>query len=170
MISALVGLFVTLVLIFGAIAVGGGSAQGFVHFPSLIIVTGIAVGLSLVSCGVRDLWRALSSLSVLVSAPPDSIPLRRSAKVLRCLISYLYAGGALGALIGFIQMARNLPELKVLPIGLSVIAVTLLYPVFLSECFLRPAAHKIESATKDRVRNKFPNLGSKCASDLFGFD
>ena len=148
MISALLGLAITMVLVFGSISIGGGSAQSFVFFPSLIIVTGIAVGLSLVSCGIRDLLAALSSLSVLVSMPSNCMPLLRSAQVLRCLPSYLYAGAAFAGLIGFIQMATNLSDMNALLPGLSRIALGFFYAVFISECFIRPAAHKMELAIK----------------------
>ena len=148
MVSALVGLVITMTLVFGSIGIGGGSAQIFVFFPLLIIVVGIALGLSLISCGVRDLLSAVSPLRVLVSMPSDGTSLRRSAQVHRYLISYLYAGGAFGSLIGFIQMANNLSDMTDILPGLSRIALTLFYAVFLSECFFRPAAHKIESAIK----------------------
>jgi len=87
MVSALVGLVITMTLVFGSIGIGGGSAQSFVFFPLLIIVVGIALGLSLISCGVRDLLSAVSSLRVLVSMPSDGTSLRRSAQVHRYLIS-----------------------------------------------------------------------------------
>jgi len=145
--SALVGLVIALGLVFGSIFVGG-SPLCFILFPALIIVIGIALGLRLVSCGACDLARALSCLCLLISKPTDSSSLRRSAQVQRYLISYLYAGGILGALIGFIQMAHNLPDMDQLLPSMAINAPTLFYAVFLSECVVRPVVHKIESATK----------------------
>ena len=145
MISSVIGLGLTLVIIFCSITVGVDSVKSFVFFPSLIIIVGIALGLSLLSFSVRELLSAFSSLRVLISVPTDCTVHRQNAKVHRCLISYLYAGGALASLIAFIQMAYNVTDIKDIVPGLGVIALGFFYAVFLSECFLRPAAHKIES-------------------------
>jgi len=142
MISKFFGITVALGLVFGSIWAGG-SGVTFIHFPSLIIVIGVAAGLCSMSCGLNGLFSGIRALFVM---PSDSASFRLVANVLRCLAIYTYAGVIIGTMIGLIQMANNMSDLEHLGPGLAYAILTLFYAIVISECVFRPNAHRIEAA------------------------
>jgi flagellar motor component MotA len=106
--SGFIGMFLVFGLIRLAIALGVGN--GFFNVPSLVICIGLPIGLSLASAGAGDTRNALRALrSLLVLPPPADITVRNS-QVLRHMISYAYAAGVIGTMLGWIQMLRHIKE------------------------------------------------------------
>ncbi len=142
MIFRSIGITVALGLIFGSIWAGG-SGVAFIHFPALIVVIGIAVGRCSISCGLNNLVSGIRALFVM---PRDATSLSFVANILRRLAIYTYAGGIIGTMIGLIQIGNNTSEHHALGPGLAYAFLTLFYAVVISECILRPNAHRIETA------------------------
>ncbi len=72
------------------------------------------------------------------------------------MITYAYASGAIGAMIGLIQMCKHNIRPEHLYGGISITALTLFYSLIISECILRPAARRIETEI-ERKRTEIPN-------------
>ncbi len=141
--SGLIGMFLVFGLIMLAIALGGGN--GFFNVPSLVICIGLPIGLSLASAGAGDTRNALRALrSLLVLPPPADITVRNS-QVLRHMISYAYAAGVIGTMLGWIQMLRHIKEPSIVPLGIAVSLLTIFYSIIISECILRPVTRRVES-------------------------
>ena len=145
--SGLIGVIVAFGLTCGAIAVGA-SPLFFLHIPSLTFCVGVPIGLGIMSCGLRDCLKAVAALRVLVLNSPDHVALQRSAKVLRQLISYTYAAGAVGTMIGWLQLAIAGAEGEDLLASFAVSILTIFYAFIVSEFVLRPTACRIESGVK----------------------
>jgi|GEM_PF-3495294 len=140
--SSIVGMVGVFCLVVPAIFLGGGS--GFFNVPSVVICALLPISLALASAGASDVGRALRALRCLLVAPREADLTPRNAQVLRHMISYAYAAGVVGALIGLIQALSPFGGSSTLPMWVSLTLLTLLYSVFISECVLRPAARRIE--------------------------
>ncbi len=115
-----------------------------VNLPSAIIVAGVTIGVGLMAFGLKDLLNGLLALRALVIRVPDEALHRQQAQVLRGLIPSCYAAGALGTLIGVVQMLAMLEDPSQIGWGMAVALLTVLYSVILAEGFLRPGARHIE--------------------------
>ncbi|MFC2140529.1 MotA/TolQ/ExbB proton channel family protein [Candidatus Auribacterota bacterium] len=152
--AGFIGMLIVLFLIMGAILLGGGN---FFNIPSLVICIGLPIGLSIASAGLADLGPALLSLRSLFITPRDSDLKARNAQVLRDMISYAYAAGVIGTMIGWIQMLSGFNDFSLIGIGFALSVLTIFYSIIISECFLRPAARRIEGELKKK-KNFFASM------------
>jgi flagellar motor component MotA len=60
------------------------------------------------------------------------------------MISYTYAAGVIGTMLGWIQMLRHIKEPSIVPLALAVSLLTIFYSIIISECVLRPVARRVE--------------------------
>lgn len=146
--SGFVGMFGASCLILCAIVLGGGNA--FFNVPSLVICIFLPIGLSMASAGTSDLGHALRALRCLLLSRLECDLTVRNSQVLRHMISYAYAAGVIGALIGWIQMLRELKDISGLALGFSLTTLTIFYSILISECILRPAARQIEGELENK--------------------
>ena len=144
--SGFIGMVLVVCLITPAIFLGGG--EGFLNIPSVLICIGLPIGLCITSAGVSDVVRALRALRCLVVAPRESDLTARNAQVLGHMITYAYAAGVIGTMIGWIQILQSDTAPDRLPIGVAVSLLTLFYSILISECVLRPAVRRIEGELK----------------------
>jgi len=132
------------------VAIVLGDSEGFFNVPSLVVCIFLPIGLTIASAGHSDLGRAVLSLRCLFGSPPESDLTVRNAQVLRHMISYAYAAGVIGSMIGWIQFLRQLDGTS--PVGkwISVSLLTLFYAVIIAECILRPAARRVETTLNNQ--------------------
>ena len=140
--SGFIGMLLVFGLILPAIFLGGGS--GFFNLPSLIICIFMPFALALASAGSSDLGNALRAFRCFFVSPRETDLAARNAQVLRDMISYAYAAGVIGSMIGWIQILRASIRPENTPLGFAVSILTILYAIIISECILRPAARRIE--------------------------
>lgn len=144
--SGAIGMMLVFCLVAFAVILGDSEAV-FINVPSLIICIGLPIGLSLASSSVTDTVGALRSLRCLVISPKPGDITSRNAQVLRHMVSYSYAAGIIGAMIGGIQVLRQIDGLANIHVALSLSLLTLFYSTLISECILRPAARQIEDSS-----------------------
>ncbi len=135
-------------------AIMGGAPDTFVDMPSAIIVAGLTLGAGLMAFGFKDLWDGLWALRVFVVRVPDETLGGRQARVLRGLIPPAYAAGALGTIIGMMQMLATLKDLSSVRAGIACDILTVLYAIVLAEGLLRPGARYIEHQNALRERQR----------------
>ena len=92
----------------------GGSPGIFLNIPSAVIVVGETVALVLISCGAKELFRALLTLRIVVAHLPGDALRQRDADVLRALTIYCYASAVIGTMIGAVQMLIGLEDINML--------------------------------------------------------
>lgn len=141
--SGSIGMLLVFCLVAFAIVLGDGGT--FFNIPSLVICIGLPIGLSMASSGAADTAAALRSLRCLLILPRAADVTVRNSQVLRHMVSYSYAAGIIGAMIGWIQLLRQVEELSNIHLGLSLSLLTMFYSIIISECILRPGARQIES-------------------------
>lgn len=141
--SGLLGMLLVFCLIACAVAAGGDLC--FLNVPSLVICIGMPIGLAMASAGASDLGRSLRALRCLLVSPRGSDRTARNAQVLRHMISYAYAAGVIGTMIGWVQILRQATDLLAAAPGFALSLLTILYSIIISECILRPAARRIEA-------------------------
>lgn len=141
--SGSIGMLLVFCLVAFAIVLGDDGA--FLNVPSLVICIGLPIGLSMASSSAADTAAALRSLRCLLISPRAADVTIRNSQVLRHMVSYSYAAGIMGAMIGWIQLLRRVEETPNVYCGFSLSLLTMFYSVIISECVLRPAARQIES-------------------------
>ena len=118
--------------VFGVILIGGGTPM-FFHIPSIMFTLGIAFFLLLGTYG-RDFVRFIpDAVLTLVSKPTEAN--ERFAEIALTGARYVIGAGVLGALIGVIQMLRNLERPDQIGAGMAVALLSVFYAVIASEIF-----------------------------------
>ncbi len=147
--SGLVGMLLVFCLIAPAIMLGGGN--GFFNLPSLIICIFMPFALAITSVGAPDLSNALRALRCLFLSPREEDLTPRNSEVLRYMITYAYAAGVIGAMIGWIQILRAGIQPGHMPLAFAVSTLTVFYSTIIAECILRPAARRIEGERQKKA-------------------
>ena len=138
----LVSMFCGLGLFIAAIAMGGNLAM-FVNVPSIIIVLGGCVFMSMGAHGFGGVWQALSAG---FSSSEDENAKHHIA-VLRTVRTTLCASGAIGFLIGLVQMLANLSDPSRIGPAMAVALLTMFYAVFLAELLVAPMINRLAIGT-----------------------
>jgi len=122
----------------GAILMGGNLAM-FINLPSLLIVIGGGLFVSLSFHSPTAVRNALVAGSAGTAANPHD--LKKHRNVLGTMRTSVVGCGVLGTLIGLVQMLANLDDPKKLGPAMAVALLTLIYSVLLSELFLAPMSN-----------------------------
>jgi flagellar motor component MotA len=141
--------FVLIIFLVVVAILMGGSPGIFLNIPSAVIVVGETVALVLISCGAKELFRALLTLRIVVAHLPGDALRQRDADVLRALTIYCYASAVIGTMIGAVQMLIGLEDINMLGPSVAVSLLTVFYTILLSEALLRPVARMIERGLHD---------------------
>jgi len=141
--SGIVGLLGVVSIIVVTILLGG-PLLDLINIPSFVVVVGLAMAIQFATIGAHDARRALLAMRVFFVEVPANALRRKDAINLRAFAVYMYAGAAIGTLIGCIQVLNNLTDLTVLPIATAVMLVCPLYAIVAAECFVRPCANRID--------------------------
>ena len=149
--SGVIGLL--LVIIITTLCIFMGGSAYFFNGPSLIIVVMPCIGLGMMIHG-KQYFRALCSIRHLFRTLSSDQPDPREAGALRDTIVHVYAMGAIGTMIGWIQMLVNCQDFEAVPVGFAVSILTLFYSLLISELLLRPAAKRIEWQCKDATETQ----------------
>ena len=128
----LIGLAGVLIIIAGAILIGGGAAM-FIHIPSMAFTFGIAFFILLATFGT-DFLKFIPH-SILTFVYRSSSPNPRFAKIPLFACRYIIGAGLMGALIGLIQMLRNLSSPDQIGYAMAVALITPFYAIVASEIF-----------------------------------
>jgi flagellar motor component MotA len=134
----LVSMFCGLGLFIAAIAMGGGTAA-FLSVPSALIVLGGCFFMSASAHGVGDVCQALCA-GFCSSGDANA---EHHITVLHTVRTTLCASGAIGFLIGLIQMLQNLSDPTKIGPGMAVALLTMLYSVFLAELLVAPMINRL---------------------------
>ena len=129
-------------LFLAAILMGGNLAM-FVNLPSIIIVLG---GCVFMSMGAHGAGGVLQALGAGFSASEDENAKHHLA-VLRTVRTTLCASGAVGFLIGLVQMLANLSDPSAIGPAMAVALLTMFYAVFLAELVVAPMINRLASGT-----------------------
>ncbi len=149
--SGVIGLLLVIIITVLCIFMGGGDY--FFHVPSLVFIVMPSIGLGMMVHG-KQYFRALCSIRHLFGTLSSNQPDLREAGALRDTIVHVYAMGAIGTIIGWIQMLVNCQDLEAMPVGFAVSILTLFYSLLISELLLRPAAKRIEWQCKDATETQ----------------
>ena len=114
----LIGLAGVLIVIVGAILIGGGALM-FIHIPSMAIMFGITFFVLLATFGTDFLKFIPQSILTLVSR--NSKPNLRFAEIALFASRYVIGAGLIGMVIGLIQMLRNLSSPEQIGSGMAVV-------------------------------------------------
>jgi flagellar motor component MotA len=137
------GLITSLGLIVGACLLGG-APDLFINIPSIALVGGITLGLQLSTVGTRTFLKTLRALLVILVDNPDVEIRQEDAMNLRAMARQLHAAGAIGVLIGSIQILASIDDWSVLGLAMAVMLLPVLYALVLADCVVRPCAARIE--------------------------
>lgn len=123
----------------------------FINVPSIIVCAGGTIALSCIAFSFHDLIHAL--LSILRIIIPWSLPKEHitpeDPEILHSMIVYLYASGAIGVLIGAIQVLVSLDDFSGIGAHIATILLCPFYALLGAEGILRPMAHHL----KRKLRN-----------------
>ena len=136
------GLFVVGTLVIAAISWGGSIAM-FIDVPSMLIVTGIVGGGTLVSFSPRRIRQMLRADG------EEGVGLR--AAVFDRMADLSIAAGTLGSLIGFVKMLSSLSDPSSIGPAMAVALLTLFYGVVLGEVVFRGLARATPAAAGPRM-------------------
>lgn len=146
-VSTIAGLVVVAGLILIVMA-SGGQLGVFADIPSFIIVGGTAVCLQLMAGGMGGIFDLPRQFRVAFSGAVGAIH-ARDARSLRQLAIRLYVGGAIGVLVGLIQVVALLHKPEYIGPSVAFILETFLYAVVFAECLVRPCAGRIERLSRE---------------------
>lgn len=141
--ARIVGLFAFWALV-GCAAVMGGPIAVLLNIPSLILCLGGTLALALLTYGFAALRHALGALRVLVVNTQPVLLSTVDGTILRGCTGYAYACGALGTILGCVQMMATMDDPTCFGFYFAMCLLPLLYAVLLSEGLLRPAARRVD--------------------------
>lgn len=124
---------------FGGAIVMGGNLAMFINLPSLVIVIGGGLFVSLSFHSPTAVKNALVAGSAGTAANPHDLKNHRN--VLGTIRTSVVGSGVLGTLIGSVQMLANLDDPKKLGPAIAVALLTLVYSVLISELCLAPMSN-----------------------------
>ena len=119
----------------------GGSLVAFINLPSLTLVLGVTLGVTVWSCSMQDVFLALRA--ALFAESLDESDTARGQAVFNRAADGAVAAGMLGTLIGLVQMLQRLDDPTAIGPAMAVALLTLLYGVLLGELCLRSMAADI---------------------------
>ncbi len=140
MVQFFVGEFLFIGLI-AAASIAGGGPLDFLDFPSLLIIVGGCFGLTIISFSFKDISNALSQV---FGESGGRDELRQAAYFWFTMIRNLLAVGAIGTLIGVIQMLGNLEDASTIGPSMAVALITFFYAIFFSGILPLPAYYIIQ--------------------------
>lgn len=116
----------------------GGRLLVFINVPSLILVLGVTLGVTVWSCSMQDVFLALRA--ALFAEHLGETDAARGQAVFNRAADGAVAAGMLGTLIGLVQMLQKLDDPTAIGPAMAVALLTLLYGVLLGELCLRSMA------------------------------
>jgi len=141
-ISGLVGLALALVFLFWAMG-RVGDISNYVYLPAILVVVGWALAVGIMTFGVTDFLVGLRAIGVLFRQSPHVTSSAKAVSVIRSLRRNLYAGAALGVLIGVVRTLSNLADPSFLGPSLAIGLLSLFSAVLLAELLCRPAVERL---------------------------
>ena len=142
--SRCIGVALFFALVMAAFALGGGIGLMF-NMPSFIVCVGGMLALSMIAYGVDRQSRAIRLVFwvfVLRSLPSESFS-DADVRVIRGMIASVYASGAIGFLIGLMQILALVNDTSVIMPALAVALICPLYALLIAEGVLRPVANHL---------------------------
>jgi flagellar motor component MotA len=129
------------------VALMGSGVEVFIDIPSLIFVVVVPMALSTVAHGWQGVVEfSKVSLSIVGLGTVDATLRARMIRLTRNYISYTYASGVIGTMMGSIMIMAQYDRWS-LEVGVaeaaSVSMLTLLYAVLINELKMRPLLHAI---------------------------
>lgn len=125
----------TIVLVTCLAILFGAPLVTFIDLPSLILVLGATLAVTVWSCSLQDIFSALRS--ALLSSSLEEDDAVRGQAVFNRAADGAVAAGTLGTLIGLVQMLQQMDDPSAIGPAMAVALLTLLYGVLLGELCLR---------------------------------
>lgn len=150
MIFIIAGEIVFIGLIVVTICLGGGSIESmkdFIDYPSLLVVLVGSLGITMVSFSFEEMGKAFSH-AFGPEGPNDN--LAQSAYFWLAVIRNLLVVGALGTLIGLIQILQNLSDPSAIGPLMAIALITLFYGILFSAILPLPAYYIIQRRLANR--------------------
>ena len=132
-----VGLGLIVSALMGAILIGG-TLMSFIDLASLTLVTMLTLGGTLVSHSMNDIRGAC--MNWLKGSKLDEAQRERSHEVFTQMANFASVSGAVGSVIGLIQMLQNLSDPSAIGPAMAVALLSLLYAVLMGELVFRAIA------------------------------
>ena len=148
------------------------SLQLFVNIPSILIVVGLTVSLTFVTYPVRYVLKAYKvSLKALNRDHPLSVSELDEAEMILELIRKLYMGtGALGLMIGMVNMLANMDDPKSIGPAMAVSYLSLIYGVGFAELVTHPLIKRIQfRRAQEATHSMTTTQGGQILSDILTF-
>lgn len=136
----IVGEVLFLGLIFSLIVING-SIMAFIDIPGILVSLGISSALTIISFSFRDIKSALWHAFGMEGTKDE---LRKSAYIWEAIARNLMLAGAIGLIIGIIQMLQNLSDPTVIGPSVAVAIITVFYGFFFSAVLPFPAMFMIK--------------------------
>ncbi len=141
--AGIVGLLVALGLLWGFASLAG-PPWLFVDPPSIIFVVGWAAATAIMVHGWANFITGMRGIGALfVDDGPDTLP-ASAVPVVGSFRRGLYAGGAIGVVMGVVQILANLSDPSAIGPGLSVALFSLFTALVLAELICRPALERLQ--------------------------
>jgi len=140
MILFFVGEFLFIGLV-AAACISGSNLFDFLDIPSLLMVVGGGFFVTIISFSFKDIGNAFAQV---FGESGERIELRQAAYFWFAVIRNLLAVGAIGTLIGNIQMLGNLEDPSTIGPCMAISLITFFYGIFFSGILPLPAYYIIQ--------------------------
>ncbi len=143
--GGITGVGLSALLIAGSILLAEKPAM-FWDFPSLLLIVGLMWGMTVVSCGLRDTSRTISSLKWLFVEPGDLSFIHVVIPTIQRMIFHVYTAAFIATMVGLESLLLQAGGLEQgIYTLIAVILLPILYAAILAELLLRPLKFKTET-------------------------
>lgn len=124
----------------------GGEISSFIDIPSVIITVGGGLVLALINFSIADLLAAIGT--GFGSSGLGQEESARAARALRALGSSIVCAGAIGTIIGLINMGQNLDDPSSIGPGVATALITIFYALILNCAVIAPLRRSVVSRSQ----------------------
>ena len=122
------------------------------------MVVGWAVAVGIMTFGGSEFLAGITAIGILFRE--SSVSQSPAVPVLRALRRNLYVGGALGVLIGIVNLLANLDDPSAIGPSVAVALLSMVTAIVLAELFCRPAIERLTAVVAEP-----PDVSSEDATD-----
>jgi flagellar motor component MotA len=138
--SNILGWVISVLVIYMACVLWGNLGMYF-DPQTVVVVLGFTYGLSVVSFGLKATMNSINSFKyILLNPQKDS---KELSHIYKTQMKLSFIAGGISTLLGLIALGSNLSDLRSLGPALSIICISLLYPLLVSGLVYYPLYKKL---------------------------